>query len=179
MLWLDGKRLTIGGQIDWSQRVDDQISSALRATQRAYRAQHAVNEARRARLAELVRERMAWQEYESLKDGLDRAVEQGWIRRQRSEVRKKAASRKKGDEAKDKEKEEAPRVPLPEPLVAALDKRQRFIDTVGSIFEGPDRGRGYYRRIPDSSIYADVVDGTANALDELEPVVTRNGLVLH
>lgn len=149
-------------QIDWSQRVDDPISSALRAAQRAYRSQHAVNEARRARLAELVRERMAWQEYEGLKEGLDRAVEQGWVKRQRQEVRKKAANRKKAaaaaaDADGDEKGGEKERLAMPEGLLAALEKRQRFIEAVGAVFEAhPEGGKAYYRAIPRRSVYEDI-----------------------
>ncbi|KAI8447238.1 histone acetyltransferases subunit 3-domain-containing protein, partial [Phakopsora pachyrhizi] len=62
--------------VDWSKREDDEISIALRATQNALRNQSHVNSLRKARISEIVRARMAYQEFEQIKDGLDRLIEQ-------------------------------------------------------------------------------------------------------
>ena len=155
----DALTLGSGADVDWSQRTDDDVSAALRACQRQLREQMAINEARKAKLMNVTRDRLARQEYESLRDALEKQIETGYLRRQRHQVNKQQAA------VKNKAAPNAPAAPaaapvangaktgVPEALVAVLDKRRRLIESVKPLFEGPDRSRFY--GIPTESIYAD------------------------
>ena len=57
-----------------------------------------MNEARKAILMSLVKDRMAYQDYETARDAQERVIEQGWQKRLRTDVKKK----KKGSEHKGK-----------------------------------------------------------------------------
>ena len=158
---IDKEALTLGSGADpdWSSRTDDDVSAALRACQRQLREQMAINEARKAKLMAITRDRLARQEYESLRDALEKQIETGYLRRQRHQVNKQQTA------VKNKPAPGAPPAPaaapaangtksaVPEALVAVLDKRRRLIESVRPLFEGPDRSRFY--GIPAESIYAD------------------------
>ena len=132
-------------EIDWSNRTDDEISASLRACQRRLRDQMTVNEGRKAKLSEIVRDRLAFQEYESLRDALEKQIETGWIRRQRHGKRKTTKGR-------DREKvTEAARQPLPENLVSALEKRRRLVDGLSPLFRDAEQGR--FCHIPTATVY--------------------------
>ncbi|KWU46526.1 hypothetical protein RHOSPDRAFT_11316, partial [Rhodotorula sp. JG-1b] len=76
-------------EVDWASREDDEVSSALRACQRLLHQQTAMNEARKAILMSLVKDRMAYQDYETARDAQERVIEQGWQKRLRTDVKKK------------------------------------------------------------------------------------------
>lgn len=132
-------------------REDDEISMALRSTQKALRRQASINSRRKGRLSEIVKARMGFQEYEQVKEGLDRVIEQGWNRRMRTEAsngKKKNGSGAGGggnNKRKTKKSEEMvvmmdeqERMGMSESLVSALEKRQAFIESVGPIFWDDD-----------------------------------------
>ncbi|KAH9816854.1 histone acetyltransferases subunit 3-domain-containing protein, partial [Melampsora americana] len=68
-------------EVDWSKREDDEISISLRLTQKTLKKQIEINESRKKRISEIVKLRMGYQEYETLKDGLDRVIELAWTKR--------------------------------------------------------------------------------------------------
>ncbi|TDL20217.1 hypothetical protein BD410DRAFT_386557 [Rickenella mellea] len=59
------------GEPDFSQTLDDSISTALRQAQRSLRHVIATNKARKARLAEIARDRLAYQEYVECRETVD------------------------------------------------------------------------------------------------------------
>jgi hypothetical protein len=150
--------------VDWGGRADDDISSALRACQRLLKRQTAVNDARKARLADRVRQRIAYQEYENLRDGLESAIENAWNKRQRAAQRKAQKDKKdkdKKEREKDKEKEATATLAqsiaalnqpqaLTPTLVSALTKRRNLVDGFAHLF--PERGL----LLPSESIYDDI-----------------------
>jgi transcriptional adapter 3 len=155
--------------VDWTQRQDDEISASLRACQRQLRDQMATNEARKARLIGLVRDRIAYQEYETLRDSMEKEIENGWVKLQRA-VKRKAAKPTGRDKATGSTpsaatpsntgqangvttRGEKERVPVGEALLALLDKRRRFIDSLATMFEDAEPGR--YRGYPEKSVYGD------------------------
>lgn len=142
-------QLDLSSSVDWSSRADDEISTALRACQRQLRRQIAINDKRKERLANIVRQRIAYQEYEHLRDGLEAVIEGAWAKRQRAAQRKAQKDRKekdkKGDREKDRDKLEAASLaqsiaalntpqPLSANLVAALTKRRNLVDSVQPLF---------------------------------------------
>ena len=138
------------GEIDWSLRTDDEISTALRACQRRLRDQMAINETRKGRLADVVRDRLAYQEYEGVRDSLEKQIESGWIRRQRHHGKRKSG---KGRWSEKNAPTESVRIPFPEGLVSAIEKRRKLVDNVAPIFQGANAGR--FRFIPSVSVYGE------------------------
>lgn len=148
--------------VDWSAREDDEIAASLRACQRLLRQQVHINDTRKARLAERVRDRIAYQEYEHLRDGLEAVVEGAWNKRQRAAQRKAYKEKKEKDKKeKDKDKEAAANLahsiaalnspqPLSASLVAALTKRRNLVDGISHLF--PEGGLV----LPQTSIYEDL-----------------------
>lgn len=139
----------LSSSVDWSSRADDEISTALRACQRQLQKQVALNDKRKERLSSIVRRRIAYQEYEHLRDGLEAVIEGAWAKRQRAAQRKAQKDRKdkdkKGEREKDRDKLEAASLaqsiaalntpqPLSATLVAALTKRRNLVDSVQPLF---------------------------------------------
>ena len=135
-------QVDISSSVDWSTRADDEIATALRACQRQLKKQVALNDKRKERLASIVRQRIAYQEYEHLRDGLEAVIEAAWAKRQRAAQRKAQKDRKekdkKGEREKDRDKLEAASLaqsiaalntpqPLSANLVAALTKRRNLV----------------------------------------------------
>lgn len=59
---------------DWKAREDDDVSAKLRELQKELREQSVVNGARKARIAEILKEQLAYQEYATILDDLDKQV---------------------------------------------------------------------------------------------------------
>lgn len=62
------------GEMDWKAREDDDVSAKLRELQKELRVQSVVNGARKARIAEILKEQLAHQEYATILDDLDKQV---------------------------------------------------------------------------------------------------------
>lgn len=145
--------------INWANREDDEISCSLRACQRLLKAQVATNERRKTALAERVQARIAYQEYEALRDGLESVIEGAWAKRQRAAQRKAYKDKKDKDrKEKDRDKLEAASLaqsiaalnqpqPLSASLIAALTKRRNLVDGFAHLFP---EGAGL---LPSSSVY--------------------------
>ncbi|KAH8114204.1 histone acetyltransferases subunit 3-domain-containing protein [Phellopilus nigrolimitatus] len=87
----------LDGEPDLSQVVDDPISTALRQAQRQLREVAATNKARRARLAEIARDRLAYQEYVDTRDALDKNINAMFAKLQKKDGPKASKKKKKGD----------------------------------------------------------------------------------
>ena len=158
----DAQQPQLEAPVDWAGRQDDEISASLRACQRLLEKQTAINGQRRERLAELVRQRIAYQEYESLRDGLEAVIEGAWNKRHRAAQRKAVKDKKDKDrKEKDKDKLEAASLAqsiaalnmpqqLSATLVTALTKRRNLVDGFAHLF--PEGGA----LLPAESIYEDL-----------------------
>ncbi|AGO13731.1 AaceriAGL139Wp [[Ashbya] aceris (nom. inval.)] len=164
---------------DWlNGREDDEISVELRELQNVLRQVTKRNEKRKAVLVPLLEKQLAWQEYISILDDLDKQVDQAYIKRIRV--------------PKNKKKKHSTSTPVANPnstsqaaiqaahqqaanssLKSLLDKRQRWISNIGSLFEKPEK----MKRIPRESVFrdldqeeeeeeGDVFDGNENNKDE-------------
>ncbi|KAA1071729.1 Transcriptional regulator [Puccinia graminis f. sp. tritici] len=71
------------GANEWKEEEaeDDEISRILRRTQSVLRSQTKINQARKAIVQKIVKERMSVQEFETIKDGLDRLLVQLMIKK--------------------------------------------------------------------------------------------------
>ncbi|KAJ9100647.1 hypothetical protein QFC21_003692 [Naganishia friedmannii] len=152
--------------IDWSLREDDEICCALRSSQRLLRTQIAVNNARKDRLLQVTKERLAYGEYKKVLEGLEKLIEQAWTKRYAAI--KKAGKRQKGKEKVNansstttdagagpvavtpSKREGVP--PLSDQVKLAMSARRRWLDTVGHALED-DPVVGRYRGLPQRSIY--------------------------
>ncbi|PVG02196.1 hypothetical protein CPB86DRAFT_870487 [Serendipita vermifera] len=80
---------------DYSQPQDDQIASELRRCQRALRAQIKINEARKKRLLAIAEMRLAYAEYEEIKEGMERNISNMFSKLGNSGVPKVTRKKKK------------------------------------------------------------------------------------
>lgn len=123
-------------EVDWSKREDDEISISLRLTQKTLKKQIEINESRKKRLSEIVKLRMGYQEYETLKDGLDRVIELAWNKRLKKKDNANASGSGSGNSNSSGTG-----------VKVAIENRNAFIMTFGSILEGIGN------RMPEKSIY--------------------------
>src|SRR6478752_5469183 len=134
-------------------RQDDEITAALRQCQRILQQQLAVNDARKNRLADAARDRLAYGDYKHTLSGLEAVITTAWQRRSSRKVRKGKSKEK------EKEKEDVyvmgkkmPGSALPEQVKKAMEARRKWIDSVGIAFEGEDTA-GRFKDLPTRSIY--------------------------
>ncbi|KIK52091.1 hypothetical protein GYMLUDRAFT_233775 [Collybiopsis luxurians FD-317 M1] len=78
-------------QIDYSGKTDDPISSALRINQAELRRVSAANRLRRARYAEIAKDRVGWAEYLELRDTIDKNILNVYTKLQRLQKTQKEA----------------------------------------------------------------------------------------
>ncbi|GAA5825442.1 hypothetical protein JCM3770_000809 [Rhodotorula araucariae] len=151
-------------EVDWSAREDDEISSALRACQRLLHHQTELNEARKAVLMSLVKDRMAYQDYETARDAQERVIEAGWTKRTRTDSKKK----KKGKErdrrpgAPQPPSDDPNKAPISVELSEAVEKRDRLVAAFKPFFEDDGGAAGRFFGLPDASVY----DGLDVLVDE-------------
>jgi transcriptional adapter 3 len=121
------------------------VSAGLRACQRLLHEQTAKNEVRKAVLSSIVKDRMAFQDYETTRDAQERVIENGWTKRQR-------AGKKKG-KGKEKDKpSEGPKPPVTLALLSAVEKRHRLVSQFMPFFE-EEEDKARFFGIPESSVY--------------------------
>ncbi|KDN39535.1 hypothetical protein K437DRAFT_259026 [Tilletiaria anomala UBC 951] len=150
--------------VNSGQRQDDEVSAMLRKVQEALRKQMRVNEARKARLFELARSRMSYQEYITCLNTFERDIEAGWNKRQR-QIRASVQRKKKGGGGGTSSQAAAadqvsaggavpygepgaavvggsagagagPSKPvLPDSVISAMEKRRKLIDALGPMFD--------------------------------------------
>ncbi|KAK6903692.1 hypothetical protein I203_107197 [Kwoniella mangroviensis CBS 8507] len=131
-------------EYDPSNREDDEITSALRQSQRLLVQQTALNEARKSRLAEIAKQRLAYNEYQNLLEGIEKSIESGWAKR----IKKYGSTpNKKNAHASGS----SSKPPVPENLKKFVATRQHWLDTVGQLMK--ERPRGQVVGIPSSSIF--------------------------
>lgn len=131
-------------ELDWNNGAeDDEVCREMRELQAKLRAVTAKNQKYKRRLLPHVQEQMAWQEYTSILDDLDKQVDQTYLKRLRvpKSKKKKASS----TPALSAAAEASPgasaaaavaKVVDPKPATrAALDKRTRWKSKIGSVFK--------------------------------------------
>lgn len=125
---------------DYDAHYDDDIAQRLRLLQNELKKQTIINNARKAKLLEVARERMAHQEYTTIHDDLDSQVQQAYLKRTRT-----LGKSKKGTQAKHR-----PGAPVGGSHVSAtgvsrpaigdvartlMDRRKRWMECIGPIFK--------------------------------------------
>ncbi|KAI0781488.1 histone acetyltransferases subunit 3-domain-containing protein [Trametes elegans] len=181
---------------DYSEAVDDPIATALRHAQRELRTVLATNKARRARLAAIAEDRLAYQEYVDGRDALDKNITTLYSKLQKKDGPKVSKKKKqKGDPtlssangasltgtaalppcpaALGLSPDEHNQLHVPEQLQELVRTRRNWVDAIGGVFEEKERAQpGRIWGFPRESVYAGIEDDVrANLarLPETRPV---------
>lgn len=126
---------------DYDAHYDDDIAQRLRLLQSELKKQMITNCARKARLLEIARERMAFQEYMTIHEDLDSQVQQAYLKRTRT-----LGKTKKGWQAKHKpggagggshvaSTVGVSRQAIGDVARTLMDRRKRWHDCIGPIFK--------------------------------------------
>ncbi|KAK4053714.1 Transcriptional regulator [Microbotryomycetes sp. JL201] len=160
--------------VDWSLREDDEVSSALRACQRQLYHQTTLNEARKAVLSSIVKDRMAYQDFETARDAQERIIENGWSKRQKVDKKKKSKRERERDRrerhhanASGATHEDHSALTTGKhmslALLEAMDKRNRLIASLQPLFDDEEE-QGRFYGLPEKSVY----EGLEEAIIEQE-----------
>ncbi|QLG73907.1 hypothetical protein HG535_0F04190 [Zygotorulaspora mrakii] len=143
-----------GDDPDWlTGREDDEISAELRELQNSLKQVTTKNQKRKAALVSLVERRLAWQEYSSILDDLDKQVDQAYIKRIRvPKKRKKHHTSGSSMVVNSTSSQAAQQKAANSSLKALLDKRQRWISKIGPLFDRPE----IMKRMPKESVFKDI-----------------------
>lgn len=126
---------------DYDAHYDDDIAQRLRLLQSELKKQMIINSARKARLLEVARERMAYQEYMTIHDDLDSQVQQAYLKRTRT-----LGKSKKGSQAKHRPggagggSHVVSAAGISRPAIGdvartLMDRRKRWRDCIGPVFK--------------------------------------------
>ncbi|KAG7891979.1 hypothetical protein KL905_003688 [Ogataea polymorpha] len=144
-----------GFEQDWVQnREDDEISTELRHLQKELKAVQARNIKRKKKIIPIVEEQIAWQEYMSILEDLDKQVEQHY-RRRINVAPKKAKKRGPnagGNAAKEKDELANQQLVSNSSFMSLLEKRNKWISRIGPLFKSQKE----MRRMPSESVFKDV-----------------------
>jgi transcriptional adapter 3 len=169
--------------------VDDPIATALRHAQKQLRLTLATNKARKARILNVARDRLGYQEYVEVRDALDRNITNLYSKLQRKDAPKVSKKKKvKGESAGANGDSKPPGVippspaalglgqderavlNVPEQLTQLVKTRRQWVDMIGGAFEARERERkGSIIGVPDrgKSLFIGIADEVlerANAL---------------
>ena len=136
---------------DWvTGREDDEVSAELRELQSSLKQATARNQKRKETLIPLVERQLAWLEYSSILEDLDKQVDQAYIKRIR--VPKKRKKHHGNSVNAGTASQIAQQKAANSSLKALLDKRQRWITKIGPLF-GPSE---IMKRIPKKSVFSNL-----------------------
>lgn len=138
-----------------SNREDDEITAALRQCQRLLLEQTQINDARKSRLADIAQHRLAYAEYTTSLDGVEKSIESAWTKR----VKKYGAAPKKSTANANGDTTNG-RPPVTDNVMRLVQTRQAWVDTVGRTMKA--RPRGEVTGIPEQSVY----EGLGEEVDE-------------
>ena len=178
-------------QPDYSEAVDDPIATALRHAQRELRTVLATNKARRARLAAIAEDRLAYHEYVESRDAIDKQIATLYSKFQKKDGPKANKKKKqKGDPppgalngtaglsgmaalppcpaALGLSPDEHNELHVPEQLSELVRVRRTWVDVVGGVFEEKEREQpGRIWGFPKTSVYADMEEDVQREMARL------------
>lgn len=141
---------------DWALgKEDDEVSSELRILQNELTKVQKRNNFRKEILVPIVEEQIAWQEYMTIVDDLDKQVEQHYRRRlnvtpKKTKKRGPHSSHSGGDSSSSGlMKDDAAHLVSNASFRGLLDKRRRWIEKIGSLFKSPLE----MRRMPKHTVF--------------------------
>ncbi|KAI0904642.1 histone acetyltransferases subunit 3-domain-containing protein [Ustulina deusta] len=164
-----------GFEGDYDGHFDDEVAARLRLLQDRLRHQILINGARKARLTELVKERMAHQEYQTILEDLDTQVQGAYLKRTRTMGKSKKSKRPGGAGGGSHPAGGAgagmARPGIGDVTKTLMERRRRWIDNIGTVFDDENLGKVPRASDSDSSIFkpetmADLVKKERQAWDE-------------
>ncbi|KAI1432189.1 histone acetyltransferases subunit 3-domain-containing protein [Xylaria sp. CBS 124048] len=142
---------------DYDGHFDDELAARLRLLQDRLRQQMLINGARKARLTELVKERMAHQEYQTILEDLDSQVQGAYLKRTRTMGKSKKAKRPGGAGGGTHPASGAgagmARPGIGDVAKTLMERRRRWIDSIGTVFDDENLGKVPRASNPGSSIF--------------------------
>ncbi|KAF8901827.1 histone acetyltransferases subunit 3-domain-containing protein [Mucidula mucida] len=178
---------------DYSEKVDDPIATAIREGQRELRAVMARNKARRARLVDIARDRLAYQEYVELRDSIDKNINNAYSKLQRKDVPKPKKKKSGAVVMEVNGGSSPPQVPpcpaalglgpdvenhlvVSEQLKSLVNTRRQWVDHVGSVFDQKQETQpGRVWGVPKTSIYEGLEEEVETMLTGRAPAPMVNG----
>ncbi|KAJ4397298.1 Transcriptional regulator [Gnomoniopsis smithogilvyi] len=137
---------------DYDGAFDDEVAARLRLLQDRLRDQMLINAARKAKLSELVRERMAFQEYTTILEDLDSQVQAAYLKRTRTMGKTKKKSRP-GAAGAAAAAAGIARPGIGDMTKTLMERRRRWIENIGTVFDGENLNKVPRASDPDSSIF--------------------------
>ncbi|KAI1870983.1 hypothetical protein JX265_006023 [Neoarthrinium moseri] len=142
---------------DYDGHYDDEVAARLRLLQDRLRDQILINGARKARLTELVKERMAHQEYQTILEDLDTQVQGAYLKRTRTMGKSKKAKRPGGagggSHAVGNAAAGMARPGIGDVAKTLMERRRRWIDNIGTVFDDPNLSKVPRVSDPNSTIF--------------------------
>jgi transcriptional adapter 3 len=128
---------------DYDAHYDDDIAERLRLLQAELKKQMIINGARKSRLLEIARERLAYQEYMTIHDDLDSQVQQAYLKRTRTLGKSKKGSQTKhrpggaggGSHPVHGNTAGVSRPGIGDVARTLMDRRKRWRDCIGPVFK--------------------------------------------
>jgi transcriptional adapter 3 len=125
---------------DYDGAYDDEVAARLRLLQTRLREQALVNGARKARLTDLVKERMAHQEYQTILEDLDSQVQAAYLKRTRT-MGKKPKKARPGASQPAAAAGGLARPGIGDLTKTLMERRRRWIENIGTVFDGENLGK--------------------------------------
>ncbi|SPQ17973.1 a1ff7b90-afa2-483a-b06a-b603325102e8 [Thermothielavioides terrestris] len=130
---------------EYDGHYDDEVAARLRLLQSRLREQVLINGARKARLTELVKERMAFQEYQTILEDLDGQVQAAYLKRTRTMGKKpkkarpgqSAAAAAAGGAGASGVAAGMARPGIGDLTRTLMERRKRWIESIGTVFDDP------------------------------------------
>ena len=143
---------------DYDAHYDDEIAARLRYLQAQLKEQSITNGARKARIAELAKTRLAHQEYNTILEDLDNQVQQAYLKRTRTLGKGKKQQKRPGGAGGGSHYVSGQggaastgagvsRPGIGDVARTLMEKRKKWIDCIGPVF---DEGLG---RVPTSTVF--------------------------
>jgi transcriptional adapter 3 len=140
--------ITEDAEPDYDAHYDDEIAARLRILQDRLKEQCIINGARKARIAEVMNDRMAHQEYNTIREDLDQQVTQAYLKRNRTLGKSKKQQKRPGGAGGGSHFVAGPagsvagssRPGIGDAVKTVMERRKRWIDNVGPVFDDvPER----------------------------------------
>lgn len=126
---------------DYDAHYDDELAARIRYLQAELKEQSIINGARKARVAELAKERLAYQEYTTILDDLDNQVQQAYLKRTRTMSKGKKQQKRPGGAGGGSHyvggaaSSGVSRPGIGDAAKTLMERRKKWIDSVGPVFD--------------------------------------------
>ncbi|KAI5955817.1 NGG1 [Candida jiufengensis] len=131
-------KISIIDNDEWiKNKEDDEVCAEIRALQKELREVVSRNRANKKQILPMIEDHIAYQEYSTILEDLDRQVDQAYIKRSKGKGKKKKI-----------ENNTPQQQAVNSGLRALLEKRKRWIDNIGNLFPPAEK----MKRVPDDSI---------------------------